>query len=246
MPDGSDLNPAAPQLGGTPPPEIRIESPSGRDLLIGVGILWTLELVIGIWAVSSGLKPEELSPAQILTTTLISAVGTCVVVWTFTCARYRRSWRQGFSILPLGRMALLWSALAGILLAVAASVVLSSMSQGKSFMAKLAARPHGVQVIYLLALLLPVVEELYYRGFIYPILSRKWGKTAAVVTVTLWFAAVHAFQLAGDWIGLPFILILSVICTVQRCKSGSLTPSIVTHWGYNGTLVAISVIQQLR
>lgn len=84
------------------------------------------------------------------------------------------------------------------------------------------------------------VEELYYRGFIFPALRDRWGATTAVVLTTLWFWAAHVFQLFGDPAGIAVILVVATTFTLQRHRSGSLVPPLLTHAAYNGVLVTLS------
>ena len=89
------------------------------------------------------------------------------------------------------------------------------------------------------------VEEIYYRGFIFPVLCRKLGAVWSILIVTVWFGGVHAAQLHGDWALLPIVTGMGFIFTVQRYLTGSLLPSIVTHWTYNTFLVFLTVIMLL-
>jgi membrane protease YdiL (CAAX protease family) len=108
-------------------------------------------------------------------------------------------------------------------------------------MAKLAAQPGGLAVLIVLALAAPPFEEMYYRGFLYPIFERKFRPLTAGIIVTLWFTGVHVLQLAKDPIGLVPIFGMSLTATLFRVRTRSLVPAIVIHWVYNGVLVLVSL-----
>src|SRR2546429_73407 len=48
----------------------------------------------------------------------------------------------------------------------------------------------------------PFVEEVIFRGFIYPVVERKLGRILAVLTTAFLFTTVHVSQLWGSWSGI--------------------------------------------
>jgi membrane protease YdiL (CAAX protease family) len=67
------------------------------------------------------------------------------------------------------------------------------------------------------------------------------GARWSVAVVSIWFGLVHVPQLAGDWVGVPVILAMSFIWTLQRQIYQSLVPSMVCHWIYNVCVVGFSL-----
>lgn len=88
-------------------------------------------------------------------------------------------------------------------------------------------------------LIAPPVEELFYRGFLYPVLARHLGMAAAVVLTSIPFALMHAQQLAAAWAPLFMLFLVSVALTIIRAKSGSVAASVLVHMAYNTTLFAM-------
>ena len=111
--------------------------------------------------------------------------------------------------------------------------------------AEMAKSPVGLSCMIVMALLLPAVEEVYYRGFIFPVLQSKWGPIVAVTVVTLWFATVHVFQNTGNLLAIPVIAVAGGIFTIQRSITGNLAPSVVSHWSYNFCIVVSSLVAVL-
>lgn len=230
---------------------VKPTSVRGVDLLIGVGIVWAAELLTGVaigvvlvasGAVSQGDDTLDMSPALLLVSALMSAgFGVCVS-WYFVCRKYRLSSRIGFAFSRIGIKTTCLSVLMGIVGAALAAVLLDRYSTGESFMAEVTSTRDGLIVVCLIALILPPFEEIYYRGFIFPVLRKKLGPVWAIIIVTCWFGAAHGFQLAGDWVGLGVVAGMGCIWTLQRHLTGSLVPSIVTHWVYNATLVISSLV----
>ncbi len=82
----------------------------------------------------------------------------------------------------------------------------------------------------------PLVEELFFRGFLYPAVARKWGLAAGVVVTSALFASIHASQLAQAWAPLLLLFFVGVALTVARARTHSVATTFLVHVGYNGTL----------
>ena len=82
----------------------------------------------------------------------------------------------------------------------------------------------------------PFMEELVFRGFVFPVLERRWGVGLAILLTGGVFAAIHAPQLGGGGPELGAMLIVGLILSLVRAKTGSLKPSCLVHLGYNSTL----------
>jgi len=88
----------------------------------------------------------------------------------------------------------------------------------------------------------PLVEELFFRGFLYPALQRHWGVTVGVVITSVLFAFIHASQLAHAWAPLLLLFFVGVVLTVMRERTGSVATSVLIHIGYNGMLFGMLYI----
>lgn len=84
--------------------------------------------------------------------------------------------------------------------------------------------------------LAPPVEELFFRGFLYPVLARRMGLVVAVVLTSLAFALIHATQLAQAWAPLALLFGVGVVLTLARAHWQSVAASTLVHVGYNLTL----------
>ncbi len=82
----------------------------------------------------------------------------------------------------------------------------------------------------------PFVEELLFRGFIYPIAERRLGKFWAVLSTAFLFTTLHLGQLWGSWTGVMMIFLVGVTLSTVRAGTDSLFPSFVIHLSYNSTL----------
>jgi membrane protease YdiL (CAAX protease family) len=80
----------------------------------------------------------------------------------------------------------------------------------------------------------PLVEEVVYRGILFPALQRGAGSVWAILIVTLLFAGVHFFQYWGSPGTIFLITFLSLGLTFLRYKTKSLLPCIILHTLING------------
>lgn len=99
---------------------------------------------------------------------------------------------------------------------------------------------HSVRVLTALLAVFsaPLVEEIVYRGVLYPSFARKWGAAVGVSVATLLFALVHVPQYWGSWAAITTIVLLSLVLTLLRAWTGSVLPGIATHLVYNGIQAA--------
>jgi membrane protease YdiL (CAAX protease family) len=212
------------------------------ELLLIIGLVWAFELAMGVVLIGMYGEAPQLGPVPLVVTSLLDGG------WTTLTLAAVLFWRLGAVLGPL-RLGVMPSggvmglALGGGLLGAAvASVMHALMSTGDSYMAQLSATQEGLAAITVIALALPVVEELYYRGVLYGALRSRLPAFAAIGVVTIWFAAVHATQVAGDWIALPIIAGMGLFWTVLRARTESLWPGLVSHLAYNGALVIVAWI----
>jgi membrane protease YdiL (CAAX protease family) len=86
------------------------------------------------------------------------------------------------------------------------------------------------------ALVAPVVEELAYRGLGYTLLSRRFGRWAAVVLAGTFFALAH-----GLVQGLPLLIVFGCGLAYMRSRVESVYPGILFHAAFNGFVLLAAV-----
>ncbi|HSZ63280.1 MAG TPA: type II CAAX endopeptidase family protein [Terriglobales bacterium] len=84
--------------------------------------------------------------------------------------------------------------------------------------------------------LAPLMEELFFRGFLYPVLARSLGLPVAVFLTALGFAALHGMQLMFSWGPVLVIFLVGVVLTLVRAKTNSVASGVLIHMAYNGTI----------
>jgi uncharacterized protein len=84
--------------------------------------------------------------------------------------------------------------------------------------------------------LAPLMEELFFRGFLYPVLARSLGLPFAVFLTALGFALLHAAQLGSAWGPVLVIFLVGLVLTMVRAKTNSVSAGVLIHMAYNGTI----------
>ncbi len=99
---------------------------------------------------------------------------------------------------------------------------------------------------YLLAIIAvtvgPLMEELFFRGFFYPVVARRWGMVWGVLLTALPFALMHLPQYGWAWGAMLVILVVGIVCGIVRAVTRSVGASFLVHVGYNGTQMLIAVV----
>jgi membrane protease YdiL (CAAX protease family) len=78
----------------------------------------------------------------------------------------------------------------------------------------------------------PIIEEIFFRGFLYPALKKKVSAFSGMLLVSLIFASLHM-----NVIGFLPIFTLAFVLVYMFEKTGSLVTSIVIHCAHNGMIV---------
>ncbi|HKF20037.1 MAG TPA: CPBP family intramembrane glutamic endopeptidase [Candidatus Angelobacter sp.] len=85
-------------------------------------------------------------------------------------------------------------------------------------------------------LVAPLVEELFFRGFLYPALARWTGSALSIFITAGLFALLHGDQLALAWAPLLIVFVVGSVLTVVRARTNSVATCVLIHMGYNFTL----------
>jgi membrane protease YdiL (CAAX protease family) len=88
----------------------------------------------------------------------------------------------------------------------------------------------------------PFMEEMFFRGFLYPVLKRRTGVMTAIVATALPFALMHAAQYGNSWASVMLIFMVGVVLAMVREKKNSLAAAFLVHVAYNGTIVLLMFI----
>ena len=146
---------------------------------------------------------------------------------------------------PTLRQALLWSAAGGLMATTLAGLMtLMPPQEGETggMLTQLAESGTSGWLVWLgLALLVaPLVEELLFRGYVYPGVRGAVGPAGAALSVSAAFALMHAGE-AGLYLpAIGGVMALALLLAWIRESTGNLVCCILCHLAYNGTLALLS------
>ena len=92
-------------------------------------------------------------------------------------------------------------------------------------------------------LIAPFAEEVFFRGLLFPALTRHTGALLSLLLTSLLFGAIHSAQLAGAWSQIACIAFVGFVLTAVRWRFHSLASSTLVHAGYNAALFTMLFIQ---
>jgi uncharacterized protein len=91
----------------------------------------------------------------------------------------------------------------------------------------------------------PLFEELLFRGFLQPLLSRTLGTVAGVALTAFLFGALHLYEYANVWQYAFAIWIVGVALGAVRARTRSIIPSTIMHACFNLVSVIALILTKL-
>jgi membrane protease YdiL (CAAX protease family) len=143
-------------------------------------------------------------------------------------------WRQT-------RYSLLVAGLGGVLLAfgLAALASLIHTPKVKTPFDDLVNNPVSFALLAVIAVFFaPLSEEMFFRGFCQPLLSRTLGVVAGVLVTALLFGSLHGAEYQWAWQYVAAITTVGIALGIVRAKTNSIIPGTVMHGCFN----AVSVV----
>jgi membrane protease YdiL (CAAX protease family) len=163
-------------------------------------------------------------------------------LYAFVRGRYQQSpWAVINWNWPKGR----W----GVLIAVAAATLIASkvlerfvpFPKVSPFDQFLKSPLDGYAFALLAMAFAPFMEELFFRGFLYPVLARRFGIAAGIPLTAFPFALIHYFEYKS-WGPVLIIFMVGIVLTWVRAVTRSVGASFVVHAIYNGVPVIATII----
>jgi len=99
---------------------------------------------------------------------------------------------------------------------------------------------------YLLAgfgiLVAPLFEEIFFRGFLYPVLARRYGVGPSVLLTSFAFVGIHGPQLRFSWGPVFIIFLVGLTLTIVRAKKKSVACTVLLHMAYNASIFVFAYV----
>jgi len=142
-------------------------------------------------------------------------------------------------------LALLLAPLAGVLLffggrVVSAVVSLLLPQTSAAAIETFVEWPSASLAVATVAVVAPVAEELFFRGFLYGSLRTRLGVVSAAAITVIAFVLPHLPQVWGAWGALAALLVTSVALTLLRVVTGSTVVPAIVHLTHNALLALLA------
>jgi membrane protease YdiL (CAAX protease family) len=223
------------------------------DVVGGVASIWLANLLLMVVAqivrrITLGARGED--DALTLAWAPVDGVLTLAMVWLFACRRHRRSPLDALGLAPAPVPVMLGAAALGLVGAASFRALLGlGLGGGKTPMQQwvgaVTDRPAGGLLLLALVIAMAAIEEVYYRGFVFPAVAARWGSRRATLLVAGWFALVHVPQLWGNWVAVALVGAMGTAITLLRARTGSVLPGLAAHLVYNAALAVPLALRSL-
>ena len=94
-----------------------------------------------------------------------------------------------------------------------------------------------VPLVIMAAVLAPFFEELFFRGFLQPLLTRTFGVVIGVFITGAIFGGVHAVEYSFVWQYVVAISVVGWALGAMRVWANSIVPTTIMHACFNGLQV---------
>ena len=211
-------------------------------LVAGVAIVFTVGLAAIYLFHVSRQALQNFSPAQASVTIVAQVLlDGALVALLFLIVRSRSAadfwpsvgWRAFRESNAAGVVGLCGAT--GFMLAVTVGIASSFLDQGKTLpMEELFRDRQSILLLTGLGVLVaPLVEETIFRGCVYPVLARSWGRTASIVATGILFGLAHALQLLPGYGQIALLMFVGIVLTYIRARTGTVVASFCVHLSYN-------------
>ena len=253
IPQPSILSPIPSQFDSSIPEDLRTPW-GGQDLLLFIGfgflgLLVAAAMVVGVAVLGLGIPMRDLNQTAVKSTIAVLSQGVWsgfVLLFFYVLTRMRTQapfwhtmgWRE-LRFAGQTRSASILRCLGG-----GAMLALIVSFAGRFFNEKgelpieelFHSRPTVILLMCFGILVAPLVEETMFRGFLYPIVARRFGIAAGVIVTGVLFGAMHAQQLWGGWGQIGLLIGVGIFLTWVRARTGTVAASYFVHLGYNSLL----------
>lgn len=170
---------------------------------------------------------------------------TLVVVWAVVTRFRKRPFWQSIGWGRLSGVGVLLSVLGAIVLLVAGGLITQFIPGEKTPFEQMLESSAAARfaTAFLATATAPLVEELIYRGMLYPAMQRALGAVWAVVIVSLMFAVVHVAQYYNNLGVIAAVSMLAFALTYVRARTGRVLPCFIIHLVFNGVQCVLLIVQ---
>jgi CAAX protease family protein len=120
-------------------------------------------------------------------------------------------------------------------------------------------RENAILLMCMAVLVAPLVEETVFRGYLYPLFARityaitrhfgadnaqglRVGTKASILVTGVLFGLMHGAQLGWTWGVVALLILVGIVFTFARARTGTVLASFLLHLGYNSMIAVTTII----
>lgn len=213
------------------------------DLALVLGMLVAFVVLIMAGVAIAAVADPRLRTDQtplVLPTQLALYAFIYLSFWLDFKTRYGRPVMSSLGWRP-ARINLFFCALGGVLLAFIISAIAAALHTPtvKSPFDQLTSSTLSIVLFGITAVLIgPLFEEMFFRGFIQPLLTRTFGAIAGILLTAALFGSLHAPEYSWAWQYALAVSLAGAVFGWLREKTNSIVPSTVMHACFNAVSFA--------
>jgi membrane protease YdiL (CAAX protease family) len=152
---------------------------------------------------------------------------------------------EALGMIPPRRAPIVWLVLApliGLALVILGRLIVSLVpATGLAPIELFVEMPSGRLAVALVAVFVPIAEELFFRGFVFGTLERVRGTNVALAFTVVLFAVVHLPQQWGAWGAFASVATTGLALTLMRRFTGSTLLCAIVHLSHNAWITLLSI-----
>ena len=213
----------------------------GLTVAAAFALVFATSMLVRIYPALRPQVSELALPLQLLLYAVIFAA-----LWVIVSGKYHQpfwrslGWRESKTPAAL-------AVVAGGALSIAVGVLGSLLhtKQTQSPFEQFFSSPLNIAMFSAFAIAIgPLFEELVFRGFLQPLLTRDLGSVIGIAITAGTFGLLHSSEYGGVWQFVVLISFAGACFGVMRVKAKSLAPCVYMHAGFNALFVVAAIAQK--
>lgn len=196
--------------------------------------------MIFLYGLDLPLEEPPIRAPVVIGVQLVWWIAVLAYIYTVVTVKYELPFRRSIGWIGMEQPPGVYLS-GGVLLAVTVGVLSYFLPrpEGRLPIEELLEDPVAMTLMALFGVLIaPAVEEIVFRGFVFPVIERSHGALAAIVVTSVIFSLVHGTQYGWRWQNLLLLLGVGMVFGAVRARTGSVISTTLIHAAYNATLFA--------
>lgn len=168
---------------------------------------------------------------------IVSAVLNFYIIYYFSCKKRNKSLKEGLFLYPKPKKTIFLSVALGIIMPLSVMPIAFKFMPREFYAIDLLKTKEGMIFLFVSALIAPIFEEIFYRGFVFTFFQSKLNSFWAVIITALFFGFSHFINIGNAHILLSLFIYYGFVLSLLRYFTNSLIPPIITHFVHNLILI---------